>query len=265
MKTKEVVREVLSKEHTKDLFEMADAHCHLDLMDPDLVKESVKYGVKTIITAGVDTKSNARNLELADGKNIFALLGIDPEHADVSDEELEFNIKMIRQSARKITGIGEIGLDYGKVMDTVPVEKQKKIFGKFLDLAKELDLPVSIHSRNAFGDVLEILDGRKIKSAHFHFFEGDVQQAKEIERRGYMISVPPQQSDRRSKVIKEMAIDNIMAETDSPIVGASPRDVERSIGMIREIKKIEFRKAANLLAQNTKRFFRIKANGLMRY
>lgn len=259
MKTRQIVKEEVT---TKQITEMADAHCHLDLMENgNAVKEAIAAGVRTIITNGVDTKSNMKSLELADNRHVFAMLGIDPEHSNVTDEELEFNIKNIRHNAARITGIGEIGLDYGKVKETVTVERQKHVFEALLDLAKQLKMPVSIHSREALEDVLHILHDKGVEMAHIHFFEGNVQQAKEIEKRGYMISVPPIQSSRRGKVIKEIAIDNIMAESDAPAVGLSPRDVERSIRIVADIKKIDFNKAADLLTANTKRFFRIHAKG----
>ncbi len=263
MNTKQVLKE---KTVDRQVTEMADAHCHLDLIpDSSEISKSIAYGVRTIVTNGVDTKSNVRSLELADNKNIFALLGIDPEHSNVTEEELEFNIKMIKNHSPKVTGIGEIGLDYGRVGESVPVEQQKKVFECFLDLAKHLKLPVSIHSRGALPDILQILNDKGMDMVHIHFFEGSVQQAKEIEKKGYMISVPPIQSNKRSKVIKEVAIDNIMAETDAPVVGLAPRDVERSIQIVAEAKRIDFKRAAELLTLNTKKFFRIKSNVLMRF
>lgn len=255
MRTKQLIKE---NTINVQLLEMADSHCHLDLIkDTHVIKYAIDSGVRTIITNGVDTKSNMRCLELADDRHIFALLGIDPEHAGLKDDELEFNINLARQNRNKIKGIGEIGLDYGKVKGSVPIARQKVVFGKFLDLAIELKVPVSIHSRDAMADVLHILEEKGIEHAHMHFFEGNIQQAKEVEKRGYMISVPPVKSEKRGKVIKEMAIDNIMAESDAPAVGISPRDVERSIGIVAEAKKIDFKKAADLLTQNTKRFFKI--------
>jgi TatD DNase family protein len=261
MNTKQVAKETTVE---RQITEMADAHCHLDLIsDRNLIKNSIAYGVRTIITNGVDTKSNIKCMELADNKHIFTMLGIDPEHANVTDEELEFNVKLIKQHANKIVGIGEIGLDYGRVSEKVPVEKQKIVFGRLLDLADELRLPVSIHSRDALKEILHILNEKGTKSAHIHFFEGNVQQAKEIEKKGYMISVPPIQSGKRGKVIKEIAIDNIMAETDAPVVGASPKDIERSIQIVSEIKGLDFKKTADLLTQNTKRFFKIQTKGML--
>lgn len=264
MKTRQLVKdETIDKQIT----EMADSHCHLDLLtDDSIIKDAITNGVKTMVTNGIDTKSNISTLELADGRNVFAMLGIDPEHSGLSDDELEFNIKTIKQNAAKIVGIGEIGLDYGRVMETVNADRQMVVFGQMLDMAKQLRLPVSVHSRDALDDVFQMLHEKSIEMVHIHFFEGNVQQAKEAERRGYMISIPPIESERRSKVIKEIAIDNIMAESDAPAVGLSPRDVYRSIGMVSVIKKVEFNKAADLLTQNTKRFFKTNGKGkLMRF
>ncbi len=259
MDTKQLERpKVLDRQIT----EMADAHCHLDLIsDPQIIRNAILNGVRTIITNGVDTKSNMRGLDMSDRVNVFPMFGIDPEHANASDEELEFNVGLVKSNIGKIIGIGEIGLDYGRVKETVPVERQKAVFERFLDLALELRMPVSIHSRNALDDVLSILDEKRVEMAHIHFFEGSVQQAKEIERKGYMVSIPPMQSSSRSRIIKEIAIDNIMAESDSPAAGASPMDVERSIAIVAEAKRIEFKTAAELLSGNTKRFFRLKAKG----
>ena len=267
MRTAQLLKEEEKLMQYKQKTETADAHCHIDLIqDSSIVNDAIAYGVHTIITNGVDTKSNMKGMELADNKHIFAMLGIDPEHANVQDDELEFNIKLIRQYSSKIVGIGEIGLDYGIVKNSIPVEKQKHTFGAFLDLAKELRLPVSIHSRNALDDVLHMLNEKTIDSAHIHFFEGNIQQAKEIEKNGYMISVPPVHSSKRSKVIKEIAIDNIMVESDAPVVGKSPKDIDISIRMVADVKKLEFEKAADILNQNTKRFFRIHTKTmLMRY
>ncbi|MDE1871537.1 MAG: TatD family hydrolase [Candidatus Micrarchaeota archaeon] len=264
MRTAQVVKE---RRLYKQSAKMADAHCHLDLIkDQGIIRESVIHGVQFMMTNGVDTKSNIRCVELADNRHVFALLGIDPEHADATDEEIEFNISMIRQHAHKIVGIGEIGLDYGRVKESVPVERQKEVFGRFLDVAKQLDLPVSIHSRGSISDILDILDSKKMRMVHIHFFEGNAQQAKEVEKKGYMISVPPVQTSKRNKVIKEIAIDNIMAESDAPVVGSSPKDVETSIRIVSAAKGIDFNKAAGLLADNTVKFFNIYAkDALMRF
>jgi TatD DNase family protein len=251
-----------------EIAEMADAHCHLDLInDPDTIKDSIGKGVRTIITNGVDTKSNMKSIQISDNRHVFAALGVDPEHAAaIGDEELDLNLDMARGNAEKIVAIGEIGLDYKKAGGFELIARQRAVFEKFLELANSLDLPVCVHSRNALDDVLSIIDKKGNGRVHIHFFEGNAQQVKEIERRGYMISVPPLESEKRIKAIREMGIDSIMAESDSPIVGDAPISVRRSIEMIAAAKGISFEKAAGTVTLNTKRFFSIHAKaGLIRH
>ena len=263
METKAITKE--ERTTNTQVTQMADAHCHLDLVnDPSIIKNAIAAGVKTIVTNGVDTKSNAKSIALSDGTNIFAALGIDPEHAAATtEEELEKSIKMIRANVGKVVAIGEIGLDYKKAESFVALSWQRTVFKRFLLLAVELNLPVSVHSRNALDDVLSIIDEVGNEKVHLHFFEGNAQQAREIVRRGYLISVPPVDSEKRMKAIKEIAIDNLMAESDAPIVGDSPLAVRRSIALIAATKGISFESAAEATTENVKRFFGIKQKGHM--
>jgi TatD DNase family protein len=253
MATKAVLNRNLDQ---KTVVELADAHCHLDLMTGAQIGEAINASVKTLITNGVDIKSDMESVKLADGRNVFVMLGMDPEHAILlKEEELDIAVGLIRGSIGPgIVGIGEIGLD-GKVGN---MPWQKKVFGKMLDLALELDLPVSIHSRDALDEVLQMLESKSVKKAHIHFFEGSIEQAKRAERLGFMISIPALESGRRRKVIKEVSIDNIMVESDAPAAVKSPKDVGKAVEMIAEEKRITFEQAANAVVANTKRFFGIE-------
>ncbi len=269
-------RQLLQKRETlqKSVVEMADAHCHLSILsDPAVIRDAVLYGVSTIITDGVDTPSNIKTLEIADNKNVFGAVGVDPEHALAMDEsaferEIEFNIGLARQSIDRIVAIGEIGLDYSIGGGPRNIARQKKVFGRFIDLADELKLPVSVHARNAIDDVLDFLAEKDAKRVHLHFFEGGVEEARAVLKRGYMISVPPIESSKRKRVIAMMPIENLMAESDSPVVGQSPKSVEKSIRYIAGIKKMPFEQVAEALATNTKRFFGVDTKDgikMMRY
>jgi TatD DNase family protein len=262
--TKELLKE---KEHDirKTKTEMADAHCHLNMIDEQEIRRSIDYGVLTIITNGIDTASNMRNMELADGKHIYVAAGIDPETAmKIGDDELKFNIDMIKSNKSRIKAIGEIGLDFMKATEREHQQKQKMVFEDFLDLSKELSLPVSIHSRNAMDDVLKITKKKGVEKVHLHFFEGDVNQAKEAEKRGYMISIPPLESSKRKKVIKEVSMQTLMVESDSPVVGKAPIDVEKALAMIADLKGVSFDVAAATITANTKKFFNIGFQGIRR-
>ena len=107
---------------------------------------------------------------------------IDPEFVEkMSDEEIEFNIGVIRANRGRIVGIGEVGLDYKMARGVGDPERQKLVFGRMLDLAMELGLPVSVHARNSLDDVLRILEEKGVRKAHLHFFEGDETHAKTVE------------------------------------------------------------------------------------
>lgn len=239
--------------------ELADAHCHLDLFEGNgIAMEALGYGVNIIVTNGVDTMSNIKTLSISDGRHVFPALGIDPQHAvSMMDDEVEFNLNMIRSNSDRIVAIGEVGLDYVISESPAQLTRQHKIFEKMIDIALELGKPLSIHSRSAIGDVLDILEEKGVKSAHLHFFEGDEEHAARINELGYMVSVPPQKSAKRSRALKIIDLSSIMAESDSPAAGSSPKSVEESIRIIADIKGMGYDEAAALTTANTKRFFKI--------
>lgn len=268
---RQLVHSIVKSATEKVKVELADAHCHLDIVrDPGIIEKAVHDGVLTLITNGVNTSSNKKALELSDGINIFPALGIDPEFAvkigdDDLDDEIEANVKLIEDNKHKVVSIGEIGLDYTKAKTPADKAKQRTVFERFIDLANKLDLPVSVHSRDSMDNVLEILMERKAKKVHLHFFEGNVAHAKLAERNGYMISIPPLDSGTRQQVIRNVAIDYLMVESDCPAVAKSPFEVQFSAKMIAALKGLTYEKAAETLTLNTKRFFGIhKKEGFMR-
>ncbi len=251
--------------------ELADAHCHLDMMkDWELVKKSIDSGVLTLITNGVDNRTNKKTLELCDKRNIFGAIGIDPENAlkleeEDLDEEVEKVAKMVKDNMDKVVAIGEIGLDYTKAGTFELVGKQKTVFERMLDIATKFDLPVCVHSRNAMDDVLATLEAREMQKVQLHFFEGNVQQAMKAVRSGYMISMPSIDSTKRRQVIKDVPLDKLLCESDSPAAGESPKDVEKVARLVAEIKGLTYERASEALTLNTKRFFNIQTKlGFMR-
>ena len=272
MQTKQLLQD--KETSHRELVELADAHCHLSILsDQAIIRDAVLFGVYTIITNGVDTPSNIRTLEVADNKNVFAAVGVDPEHALAIEDsglesEIEFNVGLAKQNVDKIVAIGEIGLDYTIGGGPHNIARQKKVFGRFIELAEELKLPISVHSRNAIKDVLAFLAEKEAQRVHLHFFEGGVEEARIAAKRGYMISVPPIESTKRKRAIAMLPIENLMAESDSPVVGQTPKSVEKAVRYIAGIKRISFEQAASAITENTKRFFGVNTKAgrkLMRY
>ena len=237
--------------------ELSDAHCHLNLFpDPHgTVREALEKGIRIIIATGESAKDSRECAELADGKNVFAVIGVGPDFAD-SDSGFVDEMEGLVRGNRNIVGIGEIGLDV-KVAESCSMEIQMEVFIRQVDLAMRLGLPIVIHSRGTLPEVAEILASRNARKAMFHFFDGDEMQAQILAAKGYVISIPPAETSKRKKVIKALSLNSIVAETDSPIVGKSPLDVVRVMDLIAKEKGIEAGSAARAITENIRTLFSI--------
>jgi len=236
--------------------ELTDAHCHLDLFDdPRLTIQDARMGgVNIMITAGGSRSSSMAAIKITEHeKNVFAVIGIDPQGA-VEDADFVGKIKELVKTHRSVIGIGEIGLDY-----KVGAEKalQKKVFEEQMEIARLLDVPIVVHSRQAIEDVTALVIKHGVKKAMFHYFEGDEQQAKALADMGYIISIPPSESGKRRRVINALDINSLAAETDSPAVGKNPIDVIRVVQYIAGIKQIPFEEASACTTENVKKLFSI--------
>lgn len=243
---------------------VADAHCHLYDINRDSIKSAVLSGVEFMITNGVNTKTNMDTLGLIDRKNIYGMLGVHPEFAGMDDDEVAFNERLIGQNLSRITGIGEIGLDYILASDPKSRERQGHVFRRMLDKATEIKRPVSVHSRGAIDEVFSILDDYPELNVHLHFFEGDVEHARYAERKGYYISAPHLKSAKRSSALKAVGIGSIMAETDCPTAGAVPSDIYQSVRFIADSKGLDYDLVAEATLNNTRRFFNVDLIEFMR-
>ncbi len=235
----------------------ADAHCHLDLFpDPTgTVRDSVAMGVRTIIATGGDKRGAIAIPRLADGVNVFGVIGIDPTFAAQEGEFVE-ELAALFTANKHLVGIGEIGLDMTKTGGS-PMNIQRKVFERQLDLALELDKPVVIHARQALHDVMVMVTEKGIKRLMFHFFEGDETDAKAAEKYGYLVSISPGESSKKRRVIKALDLNSIVAETDSPVVGRTPADAIPVVETIAAIKGIDVAEAADRTTSNVKKFFYI--------
>ncbi|MDE1860296.1 MAG: TatD family hydrolase [Candidatus Micrarchaeota archaeon] len=236
--------------------ELADAHCHLDLFEnPEkVIMDSVADGVKVMITAGGSDKSNQATLKLTGNQHVFGVVGIDPSFV-ASDSRHIGELERLLKSSKHIVGIGEVGLDVK--VTSASHDMQKKAFAEQISIAKSLDVPVVIHSRGMIKEVIEIVREEKLERAMFHFFEGNAEQAAELAKRGFMISIPPVGLDRRKRIINVVDEHNIVAESDSPAAGKTPAEILNVISMVAEVKGLDLSDAAFSLTENVKKFFYI--------
>ncbi len=209
-----------------------DVHAHYDdeKFNVDM-EEELKIvrgaGVKYIINAGSGIESSKKAIEIAKTHDyIFCTIGIHPEYTNELNKVNELEI-MYNRNKQKIVAIGEIGLDYHYTEEDK--EKQKELFISQMKIAKKLNLPIQIHSRDAVKDMLEILNHEEIlpEKIMFHCYELNEEITKVIIKRGYSVSlggnITYKRRDSAINQIKEIPLSQIMLETDSPYL--APQDV----------------------------------------
>ena len=204
-----------------------DTHCHLSSEDYEsidkVIEEAKEKNVKYLIVSGYDKKSIKEVIDIANRHdNIYLTLGYHPSEADITTDEDLIELKEIIKNNKKVIGIGEIGLDYHWVKDNK--EKQKELFIKQVNIAKELDLPVVIHSRDAFQDTFDILKETNHRGV-IHCFSGNIENAKMYSSIGYYFGIGGVLTFSNSNLketIKEIPLDRILLETDSPYLAPTP-------------------------------------------
>lgn len=197
---------------------LIDSHCHLDQYEniDKVIDNAINNNVKYLIASGSEKADNEFNMNLIDKyDNLFFSYGFHPyEAGKISAKDLNKLEEYIKQD--KVIAIGEIGLDYHYGKDTM--EDQKKIFRQQLDIATKYNMPVVIHTRDAFLDTYNILKEYNLKGV-IHCFSGSVETAKEFISLGYYLGiggVVTFQNSNLKDVVKELGISNVILETDSP-------------------------------------------------
>ena len=173
--------------------ELIDTHCHLtfDELASDVeavIERSRAAGVTGWITVGTDPQQNQKAIELAERfENMYAAIGIHPHDAKTVTADI---LKELRELAQhnKVVAIGETGLDYH--YNHSKPQEQMRAFVSQLKIAKDLNLPVIVHCREAFEETMGILEqhGCGVKKVVFHCFSGSAEQAKIVLDKGFYIS-----------------------------------------------------------------------------
>jgi TatD DNase family protein len=250
---------------------MIDIHCHLEFMEnPEEVLKEAKGKMTAIITSVADPKNAKKILSLREKYKdfLFVSLGFHPECLmDYKDEEIKKYIEFIKEKKNEICAIGEVGLDYSQECQGIDKERMKKVFILFIDLAKELNLPLVIHARDAFNDALEILKEKNAKDVVLHCFSGSEGNLKEVIKNGYFISFATNvcYTKKHPRLAEKTPIEKMLLETDSPWLDPeNPRGMENkpwkisfSAKVISKIKGIPERKVLEIITKNTKEFFKL--------
>lgn len=253
---------------------LIDTHCHLDDVKFDNDRIEVINSLKSnnisfVINAAADFQTSQKCLALADKfKNIYCSLGQHPQGAENLTQEF---LGFIKQNAKneKVVAIGEIGLDYYYLITPKEIQKQK--FIQQLKLASELNLPVMLHIRDAWGDALEILRANKHylnNGGVVHCMSGSVETAKELLNMGFYFGfdgpITYKNAGKILDVVKFVPLNRILIETDSPYLAPQnfrgqrnePKMVKEVAKKICEIKNISLEEFEKILLQNTKAVYK---------
>jgi TatD DNase family protein len=213
-----------------------DSHCHIDGPEYDADREEViararDAGVTTMLVVGTgDPHSDAfdRAVELAElHKEIYAAVGVHPHDAKLFDDAAEGRLSDLVRQSKRVIAWGEIGLDYH--YDHSPRDVQREVFRRQLRIARELDLPVVIHSREADDDTITIL--REEFTDHqrggvLHCFGGSLAMALKAMELGFFISFAGNLTFKKAEDLREVArqlpLDRLLIETDCPYLTPVP-------------------------------------------
>ncbi len=213
------------------MYPLVDTHAHLDEIE-DLdraISEARSAGVVAIVAVGADYASNNKVLDIARAHQgfVYPALGLHPWN--LKPAEIERNLGFIEAHLDKAVAIGEIGLDYHKrVRAVAEKDTQKSALRQLLALARRYSKPVSIHSRYAWRDSLDLVQESRLEKAVFHWFTGPSSVLRDIASQGYFISATPavEYHEEHRRAVKEIPLERLLLETDSPVVYGRGRDFE---------------------------------------
>lgn len=252
-----------------------ETHAHYDDEAFDIDREEIllslpKQGIEYVVNISSTLKSVEKTIELAEKyPYIYGAIGIHPEDAATLNEEWLLWLKEKAKHPKNVA-IGEIGLDY--YWDTPDRKIQKEWFERQMGLAKELKLPMIIHSRDAANDTYQMMkDANADKiGAIIHCFSYGVEQARQYLDMGFYLGIGGVLTFTNGKKLKEVVefapIEQLVLETDCPYLAPVPHRGKRNSSLylpyvaeeIAKIKKIDYESVIQITNENAKRFYRIK-------
>jgi len=257
---------------------LIDTHAHLTFEQfssnlPEVLDRSVEAGVTSWITVGTDPQENRKVAEIVKQfSNLYGSVGIHPHYAS---KATDWNLSGAREYAAeaRIVAVGEIGLDF-HYPDYDP-HRQRQAFIDQLKIADELQMPVIVHSRDAFDETMEILaehgDGLKIV---IHCFSGSAEQARRALGAGYFISftgvVTFKNARKTQLAAAEVPLDRLMVETDCPFMSPEPMRKQKinepalivhTAEKLAELNSISLGEFARIVTVTSNKFFNLPAEG----
>ena len=264
---------------------MVDAHCHLNFQafDKDYdaaIKRALDAGVEIIINTGTSIESSQKAVELAQKyKNLYAIVGIHPHHADKVTKGWEKQIEALAKMP-KVVVIGEVGMDYYsyKSNGITDPKLQREIFSRQIEISITNKLPLQIHGRHAGKDILEIIKNYESELLEipgmFHCFAGNMDYLEKVLAMGFYVGfdgnitykgLAPGEDTALPDLVKRAPLNRILTETDSPYLTPIPKRGSRNepsyviiVGQsLAKIKNTSLDEVDKITTANARRIFKI--------
>jgi TatD DNase family protein len=245
-----------------------DTHCHLFLGDrqpAEVVETARAAGVDRLICVGIDPDTSVRSRELAETlPGVFATAGVHPHDASTFDAEASRRIEELMLDPRVIA-VGECGLDYFRMHS--PVEDQRRTLEAHVEISNGSGKPMVVHVRDAWPDVLSLLEKRGAARVVIHCFSGDADIARECARRGYWMSFAGNVTYPKNGHLREAAAtvaeDRLLVETDAPSLSPQklrgrdnePANVMLTLDELARVRDVDVADLVGTTARNARNAF----------
>ena len=254
------------------MFIDSHAHIQLDLFDSDrsvVIERAKNSQVSIILVVGFDISTSHLAVELADRyDHIYATVGLHPHDAKRFTPQTLREIALLAEHP-KVVALGEMGLDYHRNLS--PKSVQKRVFEEQLDLATQLDLPIVVHNRNAFDDILSILENHsQLTGGVLHCFSENTKSMDRVIDAGFHIGIGGPITYKKSQdlkqVVKVMPADSFLIETDCPWLAPQLRRGKRNepayiteiATKIAELRQVTIESVGQTSSQNFRKLFSIE-------
>ncbi len=242
-----------------------DAHSHLHEFSDADVKRILEALDILVVAVSDDLESSVRTLRLASEYpgRVKPCLGLHPWSVGEVEAPVEQAREIARLAAREgVDCIGEVGLDTKFVPETI--EKQREVFMVFVEMAKELDAFMNLHTAGTWEEVYEIVSKAGVERANFHWYTGPHHLLEKLRASGYSISINPavQIQKKHQEIVKKAPLDMMLVESDGPYeyrgLKLSPLMVPQVVAQIAELKGVPVTEVEDAVRRNAVRLLRLE-------